>query len=260
MSLNPQTQPCDADRLEQLILGNLPEVEEQQLNQHLASCGSCRKTLEQLAADSRTWQEVDQLLQPQEFNAPSKVGDFTSLLLGETRDTVPSKSPQIRTVLDSLAPTDDPAKLGRIGAYEVSGVIGSGGMGVVLKAVDLSLDRTVAIKVMAPHLATSGAARKRFERESKAAAAVLHPNVVAIHSVSTSQSLPFLVMPYVRGTSLQQRLIDQGPLAVTEVLRIGSQTAAGLAAAPAQGLVHRDIKPTNLVCPYIAKPSLLPRS
>ena len=247
MSLNPQTQPCDADRLEQLILGNLPEVEEQQLNQHLASCGSCRKTLEQLAADSRTWQEVDQLLQPQEFNAPSKVGDFTSLLLGETRDTVPSKSPQIRTVLDSLAPTDDPAKLGRIGAYEVSGVIGSGGMGVVLKAVDLSLDRTVAIKVMAPHLATSGAARKRFERESKAAAAVLHPNVVAIHSVSTSQSLPFLVMPYVRGTSLQQRLIDQGPLAVTEVLRIGSQTAAGLAAAHAQGLVHRDIKPANLL-------------
>jgi len=72
MSLNPQTQPCDADRLEQLILGNLPEVEEQRLNQHLASCGSCRKTLEQLAADSRTWQEVDQLLQPQEFNAPSK--------------------------------------------------------------------------------------------------------------------------------------------------------------------------------------------
>ena len=78
--------------------------------------------------------------------------------------------------------------LGRLGGYEVSGVVGAGGMGVVLKAVDKSLDRTVAIKVLAPHLATSGAARKRFAREAKAAAAVLHPNVIAIHSVSNDEN------------------------------------------------------------------------
>jgi serine/threonine protein kinase len=120
-------------------------------------------------------------------------------------------------------------------------------MGVVLKAVDKSLDRIVAIKVMAPHLATSGAARKRFAREAKAAAAVLHPNVIAIHSVSNDEVLPYLVMPYLRGTSLQKRLDGEGPLSLQEILRIGSQVAAGLAAAHAQGLVHRDIKPANIL-------------
>ena len=145
------------------------------------------------------------------------------------------------------APTDDPAMLGRLGGYEISGVVGAGGMGVVLKAIDKSLDRTVAIKVLAPHLAASGAARKRFAREAKAAAAVLHPNVIAIHSVSNDEALPYLVMPYLRGTSLQKRLDEEGPLSLHEILRIGSQIAAGLAAAHAQGLVHRDIKPANIL-------------
>jgi hypothetical protein len=138
--------------------------------------------------------------------------------------------------------------LGRLGGYEISGVVGTGGMGVVLKASDPSLDRVVAIKVLAPHLASSGAARKRFAREARAAAAVLHPNVIAIHSVFTDdKGLPYLVMPYVRGMSLQRRLDREGPLSLHEVLRIGAQIAAGLAAAHAQGLVHRDIKPANIL-------------
>ena len=137
--------------------------------------------------------------------------------------------------------------LGQLGGYEVSGVVGAGAMGVVLKASDKSLDRTVAIKVLSPHLASNGAARKRFAREAKAAAAVLHPNVIAIHGVSNDQSLPHLVMPYVRGTSLQKRISDEGSLPINEVLRIGAQIAAGLAAAHAQGLVHRDIKPANIL-------------
>ena len=91
----------------------------------------------------------------------------------------------IQAVLDSLIPSDDPNRLGRLGGYEVSGVVGVGGMGVVLKAVDPSLDRVVAIKVMAPHLANNATARKRFSREAKAAAAVLHPNVIPIHCVSS---------------------------------------------------------------------------
>ncbi len=121
--------------------------------------------------------------------------------------------------------------LGRLGGYEVSGVVGTGGMGVVLKAHDNSLDRTVAIKVLAPHLASSGAAWKRFSREAKAAAAVLHPNVMAIHSVSHGESLPYLVMPYVRGQSLQKRIDEEGPLRLQDILRIGTQIAAGLSAA-----------------------------
>lgn len=138
--------------------------------------------------------------------------------------------------------------LGRLGHYEVSGVIGAGGMEVVLKAFDKPLDRIVAIKVLAPHLACSGAARKRFAREAKAVAAVLHPNVIAIHGVSDDdQTLPYLVMPYIRGSSLQARIDEEGPLSVVETLRVASQIVDGLAAAHAQGLVHRDIKPANIL-------------
>jgi serine/threonine protein kinase len=126
-------------------------------------------------------------------------------------------------------------------------LLGRGGMAVVLKAVDPALNRTVAIKVLAAHLASSGAARQRFMREARAAAAVVHEHVVAVYAVEETGGLPYLVMEYVPGRSLQDRLDRQGPLALPEILRIGMQVAAGLAAAHVQGLVHRDIKPANIL-------------
>ena len=136
--------------------------------------------------------------------------------------------------------------LGRIGSYEVLGVLGRGGMGVVFKAFDAPLNRFVAIKMLLPHLAASGAARKRFAREGQAVAAVVDDHVMAIHCVDEWQGVPYLVMTYARGVSLQKRLSDNGPLEVREILRIGMQAAKGLAAAHAQGIVHRDIKPANI--------------
>ena len=120
-------------------------------------------------------------------------------------------------------------------------------MGIVLRAFDEKLHRVVAIKVLAPQLATSATARKRFVREAQAAAAVSHEHVVTIHAVEEANGLPYLVMQYVAGMSLQERLDRDGPLELKEILRIGMQTAAGLAAAHAQGLVHRDIKPANIL-------------
>jgi serine/threonine protein kinase len=137
--------------------------------------------------------------------------------------------------------------LGRLGGYEITGIVGSGGMGVVLKGLDPALLRYVAIKVLSPQLATCGAARQRFAREARAAAAVVHDNVMAIHAVAEANGLPYLVMPYVRGPSLEKRLQQSGALPTEEVLRIGRQVAAGLAAAHAQGLVHRDVKPANIL-------------
>jgi hypothetical protein len=119
-------------------------------------------------------------------------------------------------------------------------------MGVVVKGHDTRLNRVVAIKVLAPELATHATARKRFLREAQAAAAVVHDNVVTIHAVEEVH-LPYLVMEFVAGPSLQQRIDRQGPLALDEILRIGTQIAAGLAAAHAQGLIHRDIKPANIL-------------
>ena len=110
-----------------------------------------------------------------------------------------------------------------------------------------SLNRFVAIKALAPHLASSGAARQRFAREAQAAAAVIHENVIAIHGVAETDVLPYLVMPYERGISLQKRIEAVGALGVVEILRIALQTASGLAAAHAQGLVHRDVKPANVL-------------
>ena len=96
-------------------------------------------------------------------------------------------------------------------------------------------------------LATCGAARRRFLREARAAAAVVHEHVVGVFAVVESVGLPFLVMEYVPGRTLQDRLDRDGPLSLPEILRIGTQTAAGLAAAHAQGLVHRDVKPANIL-------------
>src|SRR5205814_7849889 len=103
------------------------------------------------------------------------------------------------------------------------------------------------IKVMAPQLAASATARRRFTREARAAAAVTHDHVVTIHAVEDAGPLPHIVMQFVAGHSLQDRLDRTGPLQLQEVLRIGMQAASGLAAAHAQGLVHRDIKPANIL-------------
>jgi WD40 repeat protein len=165
---------------------------------------------------------------------------------GETQ-TGPGDGGREDLDLDFLAPSERPGALGRLGHYEVLAVVGRGGMGVVLKAFDNVLQRVVAVKVMAPQLAVAASARKRFIREAQAAAAVRDEHVIDIHAVEEVNGLPYLVMEYVNGISLQDRLDRSGPLELKEVLRIGVQTANGLAKAHAQGLVHRDVKPANIL-------------
>src|SRR5207302_6750815 len=131
--------------------------------------------------------------------------------------------------------------------YEVLEVVGRGGAGVVLKARDTKLQRIVAIKALAPRLVASGTARARFVREAQAAAAVRDDHVVAIHAVSDDGPVPYLVMEFISGITLEERLKRSGALELREILRIGMQVAKGLAAAHAQGLVHRDIKPANIL-------------
>ncbi len=145
-----------------------------------------------------------------------------------------------------LHPSDNPEFLGVIGPYQVRELIGRGGMGIVLRAFDAKLSRVVAVKVLAPELAVQPSARRRFVREAQAAAAVTHPHVVTIHAVDEDQ-FPYLVMECIEGQSLQDKIERAGPLRLAEVLRIGTQIAEGLAAAHKQGLVHRDVKPANIL-------------
>src|SRR5262249_13027712 len=149
--------------------------------------------------------------------------------------------------LDFLSPSTTPGSLGRLGHYEVLEVSGRGGMGIVLRAFDEKLHRVVAIKVLASALAAHGSARQRFVREARAAAAVTHDNVIAIHAVEDDGPIPYLIMQFIEGCTLQQKLDRAGPLPVKEILRLGVQIADGLAAAHRRGLVHRDIKPANIL-------------
>ncbi|MEX2138471.1 MAG: protein kinase [Pirellulales bacterium] len=225
---------CDPSRLRLLLDGALSASEEAALTLHLDRCSICRDRLEALTASPQEWQQVRGLRQQSD---DSHTGD-------QKADDVPLSQ---TWPLNFLGPTDDPAMLGRLGLYEVIGVIGEGGMAIVLKVFDRALNRNVAVKVLAPQLAAAAAARRRFAREAQAAAAVVHEHVIAIHAVAEFNGFPYLVMPYIAGGSLQHRIDSVGPLSLVEILRIGAQTAAGLAAAHAQGLVHRDIKPANIL-------------
>ncbi len=229
--------------------GKLSTSDESQFEAHLENCLACRERLASAAADPRGWSEAKRFL-GQSRGSHTRVADDIGLqeepVRGEQTPADESDS-IIQQVLHLLAPTDDPNMLGRVGPYEISGVIGAGGMGIVLKGWDQSLSRVVAIKLMAPHLASSGVAKARFMREAQAAAGIIHPNVIDIYSVAEFGTIPYLVMPYLRGCSLQKRVHDEGPLATEDVLRIGLQVASGLAAAHAQGIIHRDIKPANIL-------------
>src|SRR5262249_12593609 len=149
--------------------------------------------------------------------------------------------------LDFLEPSAKPGALGRLGHYEVLEIAGRGGMGIVLRAFDEKLHRVVAIKVLAPLLAGSAAARQRFVREARTAAAVGHEHVVGIYAVEETGPVPYLRMCFVEGRTLQAKLDQTGPLPLPETLRIGVQVAEGLAAAHKHGLIHRDIKPANIL-------------
>lgn len=150
-------------------------------------------------------------------------------------------------VLSFLEPSTRPGSLGRLGHYEALEVVGRGGMGIVFRAFDEKLHRVVAIKALTPALAESGAARQRFVREARAAAAVTHDHVIAIHAVEDAGPVPYIVMQFVDGCTLQQKLDRTGSLPLNEILRLGIQIADGLAAAHRVGLVHRDIKPANIL-------------
>lgn len=203
--------------------------------------------LEATVADSKVRTRVEALLK-----AHDNAGDFLDTPVVQSADTQGQRAhdratPCADETLDFLAPCDTPNRLGLLAHYEIFDIIGRGGMGIVLRGVDVRLNRVVAIKVLTPQLAANATARQRFLREAQAAAAVSHDHVVAIHAVDEFNGLPYLVMDYVSGPSLQQRIDGGGALSLTQVLRIGMQIASGLAAAHAQGLVHRDIKPANIL-------------
>ena len=139
------------------------------------------------------------------------------------------------------------AQIGRsILHYRIVDKIGEGGMGVVYRAEDTHLDRSVAIKVLLPGKGATQEQRLRFVREAKAASALNHPNIVTIHDTATVDGVDFIVMEYVAGQRLDE-LLAAGPIALQDVIGYASQIAGALAAAHATGIIHRDLKPPNVM-------------
>src|SRR3954464_4674595 len=125
--------------------------------------------------------------------------------------------------------------------------IGRGGMGVVYKAVDESLQRTVALKLIAPELTTNQDFRERFKRESRLAASIEHPNVIPVYAAGEADELLYLVMRFIPGTDLRAVIEEDGALDPSRASRIFAQVASALAAAHRKGLIHRDVKPANVL-------------
>jgi eukaryotic-like serine/threonine-protein kinase len=239
-----------------LLDTSLPEPVQAEVVAHLDGCTSCQVKLEQIAVGGSSILEVARAAHGN--GAPGETSAYWPALqrveqaietpvaeLSATR--IDTRSQELS--FDFLEPAADSSHLGQLDRFQIVELVGRGGMGLVFRGFDACLQRTVAVKLLDPQYAKNELARSRFIREARAAAGVAHENVVTIHHVECleDKGLSFMVMQFVRGRSLQERL-DQGEaLSVREAVRIAAATAAGLAAAHEIGLTHRDIKPGNIL-------------
>ena len=134
----------------------------------------------------------------------------------------------------------------KLGPYEIQSPLGAGGMGEVYKARDTRLDRTIAVKILPPHLSENPEARQRFDREARTISSLNHPNICTLHDVGHKDGVDFLVMEFLEGETLADRL-HKGPLPVDQLLKCGIEICDGLEKAHRSGVVHRDLKPGNIM-------------
>ncbi len=212
---------------------------------HLDECHRCQRRLETVTADREQWDTIRDHLHggtAPRFRESTCLSAAIESLCEPTDAVVRSRSRSRKNIDASNTEMPD-----SIGPYQVISQVGRGGMGVVYEAFDTSLQRRVAIKRITESLRQRPGSATQFRQEARAVAAIQDPNVVAIHAIEESGTYPYIVMEFVDGISLADKLQQDGRLAWRDVARIGAETASGLAAAHAAGVVHRDIKPANLL-------------
>jgi serine/threonine protein kinase/lysophospholipase L1-like esterase len=261
------TVPCPpADQLRQFSLGKLSAAQGEAIGRHVGQCRACLHALEALKIATplvptlpRAGQEV---LPPRAKNdlsqaptlPPEPQSNWETVYTGEDvpKQGLEEGAAGSGRAFKFLRPAEAPGEIGRLGSYRILKVLGQGGMGIVFLAEDEHLQRTVALKAMLPEVARRPEARERFLREARAAAKLQHDHIVSIHQVSEDGGVPFIAMPFLKGSSLEEYLslraqTSPGPvLNVSQILKIGREIAKGLAAAHECGLIHRDIKPANI--------------
>lgn len=248
-SANAATDCPSVVRLAAVLQGTLAGSEELALTGHLERCEACRRRLERLAAGEQFHEDVARCL-PGAERPPAPLAAVMEQFV-EPPVSLETRLSQEESTAGMRAATSWPAEFPRAGVrldrYQLLREIGRGGMGVVFAARDVTLDRLVAIKVLAPQWTEDKVARQRFSAEARAAAAVNSRYVVTIHAVEDRGEWPYFVMEHLAGSNLQQLLDARGPLPVSAITHIGTRIALGLAAAHERGLVHRDIKPANVL-------------
>ncbi len=211
--------------------GKLANAERTAVQAHLDECPTCRKALAAFSAATESQSERD------------------------TQPTVGAVAPPPRATATHQPEAPVPADLANHPRYEILQLLGQGGMGAVYKARHKKMDRLVALKVINAQLVGSATAVERFHREVQAAAKLHHPNIVTAHDADQAGDTHFLVMEFVEGTDLAKYVEKKGPLPVVQACHFIRQAALGLQHAHAHGMVHRDIKPHNLMLMSEALPS-----
>lgn len=228
------------DQINDLLQDQINPELRLELEERLGSCRECQIRLE-MAAGGSGW--IQQARNEVQSNTNSQNKPFRSFSKDKKRQL---------EKLTFLTPSENENDLGMFGRYRVEQLIDRGATGIVLLCQDPDLERPVAIKVIDPAIASEDSFRQRFLREAKAAASIKHNSVVTIHHVGEHNDLPFIVMEYIDGYSLERLLEFSGPQPQYKILQMGLSVARGLAEAHKKGVIHRDIKPANLL---IERPS-----
>ncbi len=237
----------DPSELSALVNDTLSQERVEALLPHVGECAKCQSYMDDVSG-TKTFHLEGLTEDSVHESDDSSLRQFVERVKEPITRVAHTNHSEGEDDLSFLTPSGDENSIGKLGALEVAEVIGRGGMGLVLRAVDPELQRSVAVKVLSPSLAASAPARERFIREARAAAAIHHENVLPIHAVDRSGELPYFTMPLIEGKSLQEVLDERNaPMPHEKLVDLASKIASGLAAAHDQGLIHRDIKPANIL-------------
>jgi eukaryotic-like serine/threonine-protein kinase len=247
---------------QRFLLGEVAAPAAAALEEHIQTCRPCSELLSRLPAEDamvramRAQTKVPGLPQDELACLDRLMKRMQEVPLSAAADTTtgentlgPKPDDSLsRELCSFLAPAQGTGELGWLGSFRVLKILGQGGMGVVFAAEDTQLKRSVAVKAMLPDVAKKTTARERFLREARAAAALQHDHIAAVYHVAEENGVPYLVMPLLKGASLDDFLKKQPEkkLSPGQILKLGREIAKGLAAAHEVGLIHRDIKPANI--------------
>ncbi len=227
-----------------LAAGRLTSEQEKKLERHLEKCETCQRHVDELndlsQFETDTAHRVSNIVNMDSKNLQNR--------LNVIKSEEPTELAKVNNYLD-VQPWLQSSSRGvdQIAEFEIIDFVGRGGMGVVFKCLDTKLERTVALKLMSPQMLAEDSASERFLREARSAAKINHPHVVTVHAVNEVRGLPYLVMEFIEGHSLENRIQSGQAMTFSEVSRIAQQVLAGLAEAHEQGVLHRDIKPANIM-------------